>query len=170
MEHWKTSAPITHAETANGGRQFVWGMVLFLASIPVALVALRTWVYPWAEAREKAAEFEGGPERTFTLHVSGMECAMCAVHIEETLGKLAGIKSVKADDQSGTCTIVTRAKDTGRLAASIADALAGTNKYAVVDAPPAADRAPTDPGSAPPPAAGGTQPPADSPPNPTSSR
>lgn len=137
MDHWKTSAPITHAETAKGGRQFVWGMAIFLVCIPLTMVALRTWFYPWLEAREKIAQFEGGPERTFTLHISGMECAMCAVHIEETLGKLPGVKSINADDEAGTCTIVTNAKDTGLLAASIADTLSKTNKYAVVDPPPA---------------------------------
>jgi copper chaperone CopZ len=140
MSEWKKIAPITHAETDGPGRRFVIGLVIFLICIPVAMLAMRAWVAPLIErknAETAAAEMERtarGQTHTVSLHINGMECAMCAVHIEEVIGKVAGVKSVKADYETGTTEVVCHGSDTAAMSAAIAEAVAGT-KYTIGPAP-----------------------------------
>lgn len=149
MTDWKTIAPITHAETERAGRRFVWQLTAFLVCIPLVMIAMRVWVAPWIEQQTgpaKGSPFSGvagpgigtatagAPERTITLYVHGMECAMCAVQVEEALGKVAGVSSVKADYETGKTDIICRTEDSGSMSAAIAEAI-GKTKYTIGDGP-----------------------------------
>lgn len=161
MSEWKKIAPITHAETDGPGRRFVVGLVIFLICIPVAMVAMRAWVAPRIEkqiAESAAAEAERGARgqtHSVSLHINGMECAMCAVHIEEVIGKVPGVKSVKADYETGNTVVVCHGSDTAAMSAAIAEAVAGT-KYTIgpAPAPEAAPEAAAAPAEAPAPSGG----------------
>ncbi|MFM9957506.1 MAG: heavy-metal-associated domain-containing protein [Phycisphaerales bacterium] len=151
MTDWKNIAPITHAETERSGRRFVWQLAAFLVCIPITMIALRTWVAPWIE--KKTGPVQGSPfaglakpaadaadtttaataPRTINLYVHGMECAMCAAHVEEEIGKVPGVQSVKADYETGKTEVVCRASDA--VAAAIAQSLVNT-KYTISDQPP----------------------------------
>lgn len=159
MSEWKKIAPITHAETDGPGRRFVVGLVIFLVCIPVAMLAMRAWVAPLIEkknAETAAAEMERtarGQTHTVSLHINGMECAMCAVHIEEVIGKVAGVKSVKADYETGNTEVVCHGSDTAAMSAAIAQAVAGT-KYTIGPAPEDSPEADAEPAEAPVPSGG----------------
>lgn len=159
MTDWKKIAPITHAETEGPGRRFVLGLVVVLVCIPVVMMAMRAWVTPVIDkkmADNAAAEAERtarGETHTISLHINGMECAMCAVHIEEVIGKVAGVKSVKADFETGNTEVVCHGTDTSAISAAIAEAVAAT-KYTIGPAESAPDAPATGEASA----DGGTKP------------
>ncbi len=148
MTDWKNIAPITHAETERAGRRFVWQLAAFLVCIPLVMIAMRVWIAPWIERQTgpvKGSPFSGlagpgvaatadAPERTVTLFIHGMECAMCAVQVEEALGKVPGVRSVSADFESGRTELTCRASDPAAMSAAIAEAISKT-KYTIADGP-----------------------------------
>jgi copper chaperone CopZ len=137
VSEWKRIAPITHAETDGPGRRFVWGLAAVLVCIPLTMLAMRKWALPIVEkkqAEQRAAIPTTGQLHTITLDIHGMECAMCAVHVEEAIGKVPGVKSVKADFETGKTEVICQAPDTAQLAAAIADAVA-TTKYTIGPSP-----------------------------------
>jgi copper chaperone CopZ len=131
MTDWKHIAPITHAETHGPGRRFVIGLALFLFVLPLAAIGVRQWALPRLQAQQAAAKPAAtGPLHTISLDIHGMECAMCAVHVEEAIGKVPGVKSVKADFETGKTDVICQGPDTAALATAIAQAVA-TTKYTI---------------------------------------
>lgn len=168
MKDWEKIAPITHAETERAGRRFVWQLAGFLVCIPLAMIAMRVWVAPIIESKTGPAvgsPFGSGaglnalagpgigkakPDaeaKTVALFVHGMECAMCAVQVEEALGKVPGVESVKADFETGRTEITCRTADTAAISAAIAEAISKT-KYTIGEGPqtPPSEQ-PTEPGA-----------------------
>lgn len=132
MTDWKTIAPITHAETEGPGRRFVWGLAAFLVCIPITMICLRVFVAPIVDA--KVAE-KPGNTHTIVLNIDGMECAMCAVKVEEAIGAVKGVKSVKANFETGRTEIICNVLDTASISEAIARAVA-TTEYTIAGTKP----------------------------------
>lgn len=143
-EDFKRLAPITHAENAGAGRWFVLALLLIAGGFAAVLFTGNRMARVQTEAR--AAARKQLAHTALRLKVTGMECSMCEIEIQEKLGAVPGVKSVKADHETGDIDVVCDGINPARMSELLAEALAET-KYRVADAehPDQAQAAHSDP-------------------------
>lgn len=135
MSELERLAPITHAESHKAGRWFL-AMLLATAGVVIAgLAAFNMWGRTGSKTRilDHASVTAPKSVTTVRLQLTGMECGMCAVHIQEVLGAVPGVVSVKANHETGVAEVMCDAADPGAMSHRIADAIAATNKYGIAE-------------------------------------